>query len=186
MVAMVAMIVLLWGMGSPFDDNNDVGAPAVVSSGLDEARTALSGVYLGELTEDVQRRVRMVLAGVLNGKPLDQASAEGGLTEAGFIALAVANEEIMDALATTLRALGVAATIRVNFLAGRAAESGANIAGLRAAMAGLQWVASNTLPEIMSRTAATGERRLARDKAETKARNRTINQDKIITGTEVS
>ena len=124
----------------------------------DNTRRVLDAVPLRYLDGDMPDRVRTILMGMLNGLSMHESAGRVGFTEAEIMALAVVNEDVMAAITSTLRIMGLRSATMVSTLADRVAASPINVSGLRAAINAHQWVAQNTMPEVFSRSGARKER----------------------------
>ncbi len=165
-------------------DNDSAAESSPLTLPQNQALEAAGHINLTNINEDVADRVRLALVNILNGQPLDVATGNAGFTEAAFLALAVANQSVMAAMATTIRTLGLRSALKVQFLAERAATSPQNIPGLRAAMDSHKWFAQNTVPEMLARTSTREEARAHMSHKEQEAKRAHAEGTTIRTGVE--
>lgn len=140
-------------------DNRSGGIPvASERRELVVAGDVVGSVDLTCLDDGLKASVRAVLSGILDGGSLDSACATCGMTEGAFLVLCVANDSVMDALMSATRVLGVSSAVKVGVLARSCESSLGNTQGMRLAMQGHMWLATNAVPELLNRASASKER----------------------------
>jgi len=138
------------------------GEPAVAGEGVSSASLVGGGSSLPlveGLGGDVSERLRLVFQGLLDGRGLDESAAAVGMSSSGVLALVVAHEGAADMFARVVRVLGFKSVVKVSELAVRAEGALGPVPGLRLALDAHKFLAVNGLPELLSRTSSSADRR---------------------------
>ena len=135
-------------------------APPVAHASDEVAMTAMRQVDLSSITPAVGEAVRHSMVAMMRGSNMTEAAAAGGFREEELLALMVSNQQVMHAMVGVMRSLGMKSWLKVMELAGRAEHmAGGHVGGLRLAIGAHQWIATNVIPEMLARAAATGDKK---------------------------
>lgn len=107
----------------------------------------------------VGERLRVVFQGLLDGRDLDGAAGLAGMRSSEVLALAVAHDGVMDMFGRVVRVQSFKSVAKLMELAVRAEGAMGPVPGLRLSVDVHKFLAVNGLPELLSRTSSSGDRR---------------------------